>query len=71
MPRPRKTILPKANIARLMEQPNMRISDNAAKAMLAHLEEYGTNIAKRAIRYSQHAGRKTVTADDVKLAEKG
>ncbi|MBW2963189.1 NFYB/HAP3 family transcription factor subunit, partial [Candidatus Woesearchaeota archaeon] len=34
------------------------------------LEEKGEELAKEAVRFSQHAGRKTILGDDIKLAAK-
>lgn len=46
-----------------------RVSRGAAEALAAILEKKGGELATRAIRLAKHAGRKTVTADDVRLAE--
>lgn len=45
-----------------------RVSGRAAKALAEVLEEHGTEIATRAIKLARHAGRKTVTGQDIELA---
>jgi len=45
-----------------------RVSEAAAKALAAILEEEAIEISKMAVEYAQHAGRKTVKAEDIKLA---
>lgn len=47
-----------------------RVSDESADELRRILEEIGTVIAKSAVDMSVHAGRKTVKAEDVKLAAK-
>ena len=47
-----------------------RVSDESADELRTILEEVGTIIAKSAVDLSSHAGRKTVKAEDVKLASK-
>ena len=45
-----------------------RVSEAAAKALAKELEEMGIKIAKEAIDYAMHAGRKTVKAEDIEIA---
>ncbi len=45
-----------------------RVSESAAKELAKELEEIGIKIAKEAIDYARHAGRKTVQAVDIKIA---
>ena len=47
-----------------------RVSDESANELRRVVEEIAEAIAKNAIDMSNHAGRKTVKADDVKLASK-
>ena len=45
-----------------------RVSESAAQALATALEEIGIKIAKEAIEYAMHAGRKTVKAEDIEIA---
>jgi len=45
-----------------------RVSEAAAKALAKELEGVGIKIAKEAIDYAMHAGRKTVKAEDIEIA---
>ena len=45
-----------------------RVSEDAVKAMADILEDVAADIAGRAVALARHAGRKTVKADDVKMA---
>ncbi len=47
-----------------------RISDESATELGRILEDVGVEIAKNAVEMSKHANRKTVRAEDVKLAAK-
>ncbi len=47
-----------------------RVSDESADELRRIIEELAMAIAKSAVEMSAHAGRKTVKAEDVKLASK-
>jgi histone H3/H4 len=47
-----------------------RVSDESANELRRILEEVGAAIAKNAVDMSTHAGRKTIKAEDVRLAAK-
>jgi len=47
-----------------------RVSDESAIELRRVIEEIAEAIAKNAVEDANHAGRKTVKADDVKLASK-
>jgi histone H3/H4 len=63
-------ILSIASVERLIRSAGAeRVSKEAAEALAAILEKKGSELAAQAIRLARHAGRKTVTADDIRLAE--
>ena len=47
-----------------------RVSDESANELRRAIEEIAEIIAKNAVDMSNHAGRKTVKAEDIKLASK-
>jgi len=47
-----------------------RVSEESAIALGKALEEIGVKVAKEAIDYAHHAGRKTVKARDIEIAAK-
>lgn len=47
-----------------------RVSEESASELRRIIEELALAIAKSAVEMSDHAGRKTVKAEDVKLASK-
>ncbi len=48
-----------------------RVSESAKAALKEVIEAYAESVAAQAIKFSHHAGRKTVKAEDIKLAAKG
>ena len=47
-----------------------RVSEAAAKELGKALEEIGVKIAKEALDFALHAGRKTIKAEDIEIAAK-
>jgi histone H3/H4 len=45
-----------------------RVSETAAKELAKALQELGIKIAKEALSYAMHAGRKTIKAEDIEIA---
>jgi histone H3/H4 len=45
-----------------------RVSETAAKELAKVLQEIGIKIAKEALGYAMHAGRKTIKSEDIEIA---
>jgi histone H3/H4 len=65
-------ILPLAAMERIMKKaaPEIRVSDPAKDALREYLEEKGLELSKVAAEFAAHAGRKTIKAEDIRLAAK-
>ncbi|MFP3909760.1 MAG: histone family protein [Archaeoglobaceae archaeon] len=63
--------IPVAPVDRLMRKAGAdRVSESAGKKMVEALEDYASEVARKAADIARHSGRKTVKAEDVKLALK-
>ncbi len=70
MPR-KRSIIPAAPMAEILKNAGAeRVSDDAARAFADVLHDMANGLAKDAVRFAQHAGRKTVKREDVELARK-
>ena len=62
-------ILPKAPVEKIIREAGARrVSEGAAVELSDVLERIGIDISARALRLAKHAGRKTVTRADIRLA---
>lgn len=63
--------IPVSPIDRLVRKAGAeRVSEETSKKMVEVLEEYASEVARSAAEISRHTGRKTIKAEDIKLALK-
>ena len=61
--------IPKAPVARIIKESGAeRVSEDAKVALADYLDEVARNVAKEANNVAKIAKRKTIKADDIKLA---
>jgi DNA-binding protein len=66
---PRTRILPLAAMDKLMRKAGApRVSDSAKEMLAEALEVHAASISAKATKLAEHAGRKTVTGADIRLA---
>ena len=60
--------IPVAPVVRILKDAGAeRISDDAKKAFADAVEAAAEELAKKVIKAAEHAGRKTITVDDIKF----
>lgn len=66
-----KKLIPLAAMERILKKAGAeRVAENAKESLKNIIEEIGVEISEKAIKLAKHAGRKTVKAQDFKLAMK-
>ena len=66
-----KGLLPEAAMERVLKKAgSKRVSSDAKQTLREALEEKAMIISDKAIKFAQHSGRKTIKAEDIKLALK-
>ncbi len=64
-----KRIIPLAAMERLMKKAGAeRVSEDAKVALRDVLEEFGEEVSEASLKFAMHTGRKTIKAEDIKLA---
>ncbi|WP_304125814.1 histone family protein [Methanosphaera cuniculi] len=63
------TELPKSTMGKILKDAGAtRVGEDAKVELAIILEEIGEEVGRRAVPFAKHAGRKTVKAEDIKLA---
>jgi histone H3/H4 len=64
-------LMPLATMEKIiLEAGGERVSEDAKVELKRIIEERAIEIAEKAIKFASHAGRKTIKAEDIKLALK-
>jgi len=70
MPR-KRSIIAAAPMAEILKNAGAeRVSEPAAQALASVMKEIAFEIAKDAVKFANHAGRKTIKREDIELARK-
>ena len=70
MPR-KRSIIAAAPMAEILKNVGAeRVSEPAAQALASVMKEMAFEIAKDAVKFANHAGRKTIKREDIELARK-
>lgn len=68
---PSERLIPIAAMEQLIKNAGAdRVSESAKTALKEVLEEHGMKLSKQALKLAEHAGRKTIKSEDIKLAAK-
>lgn len=64
-------LMPLASMEKIISEAGAeRVSEDAKVELKRIIEEYSISIAEKAVKFAQHAGRKTIKSEDIKLAIK-
>ena len=70
MPR-KRSIIAAAPMADILKHAGAeRVSEPAARALAEVVKDFTFEVAKDAVKFAKHAGRKTVKREDIELARK-
>ncbi len=62
-------LIPLASMEKVLRKSGaFRVSDDAKTALKELIEKHAAEISMRAVKFANHAGRKTVKAEDIELA---
>ena len=63
------TEIPVAPVMRIIRKAGAeRVSSDAGEALADLMEDYGAKISREAHKLASHAGRKTISAHDIRMA---
>jgi histone H3/H4 len=70
MPR-KRSVIAAAPMAEILKQAGAeRVSETAAQALASVVKNFTFEVAKDAVKFAKHAGRKTVKREDIELARR-
>jgi histone H3/H4 len=70
MPR-KRSVIAAAPMAEILKNAGAeRVSEPAAQVMAEVIKEVAIELAKDAVKFANHAGRKTIKREDIELARK-
>ena len=67
----KKKTLPLASMEKLLKKAgSLRVSEGAKEELRDFLEDMALDVGRKAVTFSLHSGRRTIKAEDIKLAIK-